>query len=210
MYKKLPLVKKICVPLALVGFALLIFALIMLPLRVVDVPWHTVPAFIGGVLIVGVIPFMWKDGIANLKTKPKTPHLLRMRQSGFFDLLVLIAILAIVLAVLGTIGTISYNAKEQSFFENAAAAANAALPEGAEPVAVPKTIEEARGLETFIEYNFKQSLNFLDKGRETMLGAALLLLIVTAVCFLYMRFVSPIVQADEYLQIAHRIYSAVA
>ena len=115
-----------------------------------------------------------------------------MRQSGFFDLVVGMMILALVLGILWGIGLISYNATFH---------AHAVLAAGDGPV--PATLEEARLLPDFVEYNFKQDLNLLAQSYGAFGTLALILVVVAFVCLLYMRFVSPIVRADDSLRIAH-------
>lgn len=161
---------------------------------------RTFLVIVGAMLLIAAIPLMWRDGIVRLRTKESTvPPLLRMRRSGFFDVVLVLLALALVLGILYGIGLISYNA---TFAHHAALAA------GDGPV--PQTLAEARKLDTFVEYNFKQDLNFLSNSYGTLGAAALIFLIIALVCLLYMRFVSPIVQADEGLQAAHSLYRRVA
>lgn len=87
-----------------------------------------------------------------------------MRQSGFFDLVVGMLILALVLGILWGIGLISYNATFH---------AHAVLAAGDGPV--PATLEEARLLPDFVEYNFKQDLNLLAQSYGAFGTLALIL-----------------------------------
>ena len=192
--------KKIGIVLKLSGFTSLLLILAGIPLG-----WSTgvlaALGLLGAALILCALPLMWKDGIRNLKKKgPQGSHLHRMRQSGFFDLLMLLAILAVVLLVLGTFGVVTYNT---TFAKHA----RLAVTDGA---AVPRTIEEARLLETFVEYNFSKDLNMFAKNYGVMFVIAGITLAVVALCLAYMRFVTPIVRADDSLRIAHGVYRKVA
>ena len=141
----------------------------------------------GGILLPVVAAcIMWQEGIHNLRQagKPADGYLHVMRQSGFFDLVVGMMILALVLGILWGIGLISYNATFH---------AHAVLAAGDGPV--PATLEEARLLPDFVEYNFKQDLNLLAQSYGAFGTLALILVVVAFVCLLYMRFVSPIVRA---------------
>ncbi len=156
----------------------------------------------GGVLLLCSLPLMWQTGIQNLQKKQnKIPALLRMRQSGFFDILIVLTALALVLAVLGTIGYISYNNTLKEHI---------GLAYKGDSASMPTTLAEAKKLPDFIEYNFKQSLGFLAQGYGSFLAIAAMFAAMVVVCALYMRFISPIVQADEQLQKAHGIYRTVA
>ncbi len=191
--------KRAGIGLVLCGFVSLFLAFLSIPLSWSDTTgWILVG--IGVVLILAALPLMWADGIRNLRARGKRiHHLHRMRQSGFFDILMLFAILALVLLVMGCIGVVSYNA---TF------AAHAKLAAGDGPV--PATLEEARLLPDFVEYNFNQDLNLFSRNYRVFFTIALITLGVVAVCLLYMRFVSPIVGADDSLRIAHGVYRKVA
>lgn len=191
--------KKIGIALVLLGIVLLLLALLARPLGWIGAAaWP--PAAIGAALILAALPIMWGDGISALRAKGKKGgHLHEMRQSGFFDILVGLLILAIILGILSGIGFLSYRA---TLGEHTARAA------GSGPV--PQTLEEARLLPDFVEYNFKQDLNLLAVSYPSFGGVSLTLLAIAAVCLAYMRFVSPIVRADEALRRAHRVYRTVA
>ena len=154
----------------------------------------------GGGLILCALPLMWADGLRNLRAQGRHGgHLLRMRQSGFFDVLVFLAILSMILAVMGCAGMVHYNV---------VFGRHARLAAGDGPV--PQTLEEARQLDTFVEYNFEQDLHFLSRNSGVFFTVAGIVLVGVAVCLLYMRFVSPIVAADDSLRIAHGVYRRVA
>ena len=190
--------KKIGIALKLSGFALLLSILLGIPLGFSTGVLITL-AVAGAALILCALPLMWKDGIATLKKRGvQVNHLHRMRQSGFFDLMMVFIILALVLLVLGVFGVITYNATFARHAEIAAAGG-----------ALPKTLEEARLLEGFIEYNFNQDLNMFAKNYSVFFLFAGVILGVCAICLLYMRFVSPIVLADDSLRIAHGVYRKV-
>lgn len=200
MLKRLPQTKRICVVLILIGAAFLILSAVMIPLRTASATVKTVCPIIGLSLVLPCVPVMWKDGIRAMKEKPSpVGHWLRMRQSGFFDVLVFISLIAAVLILLGLFGMVSWNI---TFSRHAALAA------GDGPV--PATLEQARALDAFVEYNFKQDLNIFAGSWRTYLVIGAVLLGFTVLCLLYMRFVTPIVRADEKLQIAHGIYKVVA
>lgn len=191
--------KKVGIAFTLGGFTSLLGIILGIPLG-----WNTntlvCMAVLGVALILCAMPLMWRDGIRNLKKYGrKGGHLKRMRQSGFFDLLMVMTILAIVLLALGTFGTVSYHATFSKHAQMAAA--------GGE---VPATLEAARQLEGFVEYNFNHDLNTFAKNYHLLFASAGVILAVVAVCLAYMRFVSPIVRADDSLRIAHGVYRKVA
>jgi len=195
----LNLTKKIGVGLVLSGAATLIAAFFSVPLGAAT-SVRTVLLCIGVLCMVAAMPLMWREGIRRAKAKPRTESaLLRMRRSGFFDVAMLLLILAAVLLILCGIGAFSYHSTFQR---------HAQLAAGDGPV--PATLEEVLKLETFVEYNFKQDLNFLATSYRTLGAAGLILLGAALACLLYMRFISPIVQADEGLQAAHTLYRRVA
>ena len=72
------------------------------------------------------------------------------------------------------------------------------------------TLEEARLLPDFIEYNFSKDLNLIADSYSTFFLIASILAVTVIVCLVYMRFVSPIVRADESLQKAHKVYRITA
>lgn len=191
--------KKVGIALTLGGFTSLLGIILGIPLGW-NVKTLVCMAVVGAVLILCALPLMWRDGIRNLKKYGrKGGHLKRMRQSGFFDLLMLMTILAIVLLALGVFGTVSYRATFSKHAQMAAA--------GGE---VPATLEAARQLEGFVEYNFNHDLNTFAKNYKLLFAAAGAILAVVALCLAYMRFISPIVRADDSLRIAHGVYRKVA
>ena len=196
MFKRLDQQKKIGTVSVIIGFALLFFTLLLIPLKTAGgfKYYLLIPA---AVLILGPIPFMWREGVRQMKQKPSpVGHWRRMRQSGFFDLLVLLTVIALVLCACWAFGLLSYRATLQK---------HAALAGG-----TAATLEEARALPDFIEYNFHQDLNLIAKNYQAFGVIALIIAAFVAVCGLYMRFISPIVKADEHLQIAHGVYRVVA
>ena len=191
--------KKIGIVLKLSGFTSLLLILLGIPLG-----WSKAVlvglGVLGCALILCALPLMWGDGIRILKEKGDPGHHLhRMRQSGFFDLLMLLAILAAVLLALGVFGVVTYNTTFAKHAELAAAGG-----------AVPKTIEEARLLEGFVEYNFNHDLNAFAKNSTVLFAFSAAIFVVVAICLTYMRFVTPIVRADDSLRIAHGVYRKVA
>lgn len=191
--------KKFGIGLTLAGMALLLLAFLSIPFAwEMRIRW----LLLGGGILLPVVAacIMWQEGIHNLRKagKPAGGYLHVMRQSGFFDLVVGMLILALVLGILWGIGLISYNATFH---------AHAVLAAGDGPV--PATLEEARLLPDFVEYNFKQDLNLLAQSYGAFGTLALILVVVAFVCLLYMRFVSPIVRADDSLRIAHAVYRKV-
>lgn len=191
--------KKVGIALTLGGFTSLLGIILGIPLGW-NVKTLVCMAVIGAVLVLCALPLMWRDGIRNLKKYSRQGgHLKRMRQSGFFDLLMLMTILAIVLLALGAFGTVSYRATFSKHAQMAAA--------GGE---VPATLEAARQLEGFVEYNFNHDLNTFAKNYKLLFAAAGAILAVVALCLAYMRFISPIVRADDSLRIAHGVYRKVA
>ena len=192
MFKRLSKDKRIGVISELVGFALLIFALVLLPLRTAG-GWKYALLPAAALMILIPIPVMWRDGIRQMKTKPLTgSHWHRMRQSGFFDLLVLLTAVALVLFVCWGFGNVTWHTTLHRFAPGAS------------------SLEEARLQPDFIEYNFHQDLNLIAGSYPAFGWIGLAILAAVLVCGLYMRFVSPIVQADEHLQMAHGIYRIVA
>ena len=192
MFNRLDTHKKIGTVSELVGFALLIFALVLLPLRPAG-QWKYALLPVAAALILLPIPLMWRDGIRQMKQKPsRYSHWHRMRQSGFFDLLVLFTVIALILLACWCFGNITYHATLRHYAPGAA------------------TLEEARLQPDFIEYNFKQDLNLIASSYPSFGMIGLIILSAVLLCGLYMRFVSPIVQADEHLQIAHGVYRTVA
>ena len=192
MFHKLNKEKKIGVISELLGFALLIFTLVLIPLRTAG-SWKYLLLPVAAALILLPIPVMWKDGLRQRKTKaPVTSHWHRMRQSGFFDLLVLFAVIALVLFACWGFGRISYVATLHKHAPGAA------------------TLAEARQQADFVEYNFRQDLNLIAGSYSIFGYIGLVITAAVLLCGLYMRFISPIVQADEQLQMAHGVYRIVA
>ena len=189
--------KKVGIGLVLCGVASLILAFLGIPMG-----WsgavRLALVVLGAALVIAALPLMWSDGIRNLRSWPKINHLHRMRQSGFFDVLMFFAVIALLLLALGCFGMISYNA---TF------ARHAKLAAGDGPV--PATLEEARLLPSFVEYSFKQDLNLFSNHYHALLSFGGILLTVVAIGLLYMRFISPIVAADDSLRIAHGVYRKV-
>lgn len=183
--------KKVGIGLVLCGVASLILAFIGIPLG-----WGSAVklalVIVGVAMVVAALPLMWADGIRNLRSWPKINHLHRMRQSGFFDIAMLFAGLALVLLALGVFGKITYGATLTRF-------AGAGV----------KTLEEARLVPEFVEYNFRQALNPFANHYHVLLSAAGITFAAVVICLLYMRFVSPIVAADDSLRIAHGVYRKV-
>lgn len=189
--------KKVGIGLVLCGVASLILAFLGIPMG-----WsgavRLALVVLGAALVIAALPLMWADGIRNLRSWPKIHHLHRMRQSGFFDVLMFFAVIALLLLALGCFGMISYNA---TF------ARHTKLAAGDGPV--PATLEEARLLPGFVEYSFKQDLNLFSNHYHALLSFGGILLAVVAIGLLYMRFISPIVAADDSLRIAHGVYRKV-
>ena len=196
MFRKLDAQKKRGALCVIVGFALLFFTFLLIPLKTAG-SWKYYLLIPAAALILGPVPAMWKDGIRQMKQKPSPcGHWHRMRQSGFFDLLTLLTIIAMLLLVCWGFGMLSYRTALQK---------HAALAGG-----TASTLEEARVLPGFIEYNFHQDLNLIAKNYPAFGVIALIILGFVLICGLYMRFVSPIVKADEHLQIAHGVYRVTA
>lgn len=189
--------KKVGIGLVLCGVASLILAFLGIPMG-----WsgavRLALVVLGAALVIAALPLMWADGIRNLRSWPKIHHLHRMRQSGFFDVLLFFAVIALLLLALGCFGMISYNA---TFAKHAKLAA------GDGPV--PATLEEARLLPGFVEYSFKQDLSLFSNHYHALLSIGGIILAVVAIGLLYMRFISPIVAADDSLRIAHGVYRKV-
>ena len=192
MLRKLSKQKRICVLLEILGFALLIFALFLIPLKPAG-SWKYALFPIAAALILIPIPVLWKDGIRQMRQQPVlSTHWHRMRQSGFFDLLTLLTGIAVVLFACWAFGKITYQATLSRHAPGA------------------ESLEAARLLPDFIEYNFRQDLNLIAANYSAFGWTALVLGVFVLVCGLYMRFVSPVVRADEHLQIAHGVYRKVA
>ena len=150
MFKRLDQQKKIGTVSVIIGFALLFFTLLLIPLKTAGgfKYYLLIPA---AVLILAPIPVMWRDGLRQMKRQPSPiSHWRRMRQSGFFDLLVLLTAIALLLCACWAFGLLSYRATLQK---------HAALAGGA-----AATLEEARALPDFVEYNFRQDLNLIAKN----------------------------------------------
>ncbi len=196
MFRRLDRQKKTGTVSVIIGFALLFLTLVLIPLRTAGSfkYYLLIPA---AVLILAPVPVMWRAGVKQMKEKPSpVGPWRRMRQSGFFDLLVLLTAIACILFLCWGFGLISYNATLRR---------HAALAGG-----TASTLEEARLLPSFIEYNFNQDLNLIAKNYRAFGVIGLIIAAFVLVCGLYMRFISPIVKADEHLQIAHGVYRTAA
>jgi len=188
--------KKLGIAMVLTASALLIVAFLAVPLGAAPAV-RTALVIISAALLLGAAPVMWRDGLNRIKEKPQLKgSLLTMRQSGFFDIAIGALIIVGVLFVLGLFGLITYNTTLSKHIALAGGGA--------------KTLEEARLLPEFVEYNFSKALNPIAGSYGTFFLIAGILLAATLVCLTYMRFVSPIVRADESLQHAHRVYRTTA
>ena len=188
--------KKLGIALVLTASALLIAAFLSGPFGAAPAVGYGL-AIVSAALLLVAAPIMWRDGIRRIKAEPwRKGSLLTMRQSGFFDIIVLLLIITVILAALGTFGLVSYNATLEKHIALAGGGAT--------------TLEEARLIPEFIEYNFTKDLNLIAESYSAFYGFALVLLVASLVCLVYMRFVSPIVHADESLQHAHKVYRVTA
>ena len=188
--------KKFGIALVLTASVILIAASLVVPLGAASAV-RNVLTVIGAALLAVAAPIMWRDGIRRIKEQPwRKGSLLSMRQSGFFDAVVCLLIGAAILAALGVFGLVTYNATLQKHVALAGGGA--------------ATLEEARLLPEFIEYNFNKDLNLIANAYGTFFLIAAILAVASVVCLVYMRFVSPIVRADESLQKAHKIYRVAA
>jgi len=188
--------KKFGIALVLTASALLIAAFLSGPFGAAPAVGYGL-AIVSAALLIVAAPIMWRDGIRRIKAEPwRKGSLLTMRQSGFFDIIVLLLIITVILAALGTFGLVSYNATLEKHIALAGGGAT--------------TLEEARLIPEFIEYNFTKDLNLIAESYSAFYGFALVLLVASIVCLVYMRFVSPIVHADESLQHAHKVYRVTA
>lgn len=95
-----------------------------------------------------------------------------MRQSGWFDIMIWILAFSLLLLALGLAGGLLY----QNAMDKVTTGMN--------------------------HYEINQSIPFLAKIRSALIYGGLLLLGVCAICFLWMRFVSPMVHADIRKQMA--------
>lgn len=191
--------KKIGIALVLSGMTLLAALVLAIPLGAAR-PVLMTMAVVAVVLIVAALPLMWTTGLRNIRQNGlPVSRWLSVRRSGFFDIIVVLLALALILGVLWGVGNASYHAALNKHIRLAA---------GDGPV--PTTLEEARLLPDFVEYNFKQDLNLVASYYQAFGAVALVLVCVCAVCLLYMFFVSPIVRADDSLRIAHGVYRKVA
>ncbi len=187
--------KKIGITMVLLGAVLLLGAFVSFPLGAVKA--LTVALGAGGcTLILFAAPLMWRDGVQAIR-QGKAPRgtLLAMRQSGFFDIVIAMLVLALVLGILWGVGAASY---QSTLHHHAALAAG----DGE----VPTTLEEARKLPDFVEYNFKQDLNMLSGSYAAFGVAALVFLGMAVIAILYMALISPIVRADDSLRLSHKVY----
>ena len=97
MFRRLDRQKKIGTVSVIIGFALLFLTLVLIPLRTAGSfkYYLLIPA---AVLILAPVPVMWKCGVSQMNEKADPlGNWHRMRQSGFFDLLVLLTAIACVL-----------------------------------------------------------------------------------------------------------------
>ncbi len=187
--------KKIGITMVLLGAVLLLGAFVSFPLGAAKA--LTVALGAGGcTLILFAAPLMWRDGVQAIR-QGKAPRgtLLAMRQSGFFDIVIAMLVLSLVLGILWGVGAASY---QSTLHHHAALAAG----DGE----VPTTLEEARKLPNFVEYNFKQDLNMLSGSYAAFGAAALVFLGMAVIAILYMAFISPIVRADDSLRLSHKVY----
>ena len=97
----------------------------------------------------------------------KRKHWLDMRQSGWFDFMVLLLILGAVLLTLGVAGTIQYGAIQKTLGPDASA------------------------------FELKQAHTLISKGHGSLLLTGGLAAAVALSGFLSLRFLAPIVRADE-------------
>ncbi len=187
--------KKIGITMVLLGAVLLLGAFVSFPLGAAKA--LTVALGAGGcTLILFAAPLMWRDGVQAIRQgKAPRGNLLAMRQSGFFDIVIAMLVLALVLGILWGVGAASY---QSTLHHHAALAAG----DGE----VPATLEEARKLPDFVEYNFKQDLNMLSGSYAAFGMAALVFLGMAVIAILYMAFISPIVRADDSLRLSHKVY----
>lgn len=182
----------------LLGAVLLLGAFISFPLGVAKT--MTVVLGAGGcTLMLLAAPLMWHDGICAIhQGKAPRGSLLSMRQSGFFDMVIAMLVLALVLGILWGIGAASY---QSTLHYHASLAAG----DGE----VPTTLDAARKLPDFVEYNFKQDLNMLSSSYASFGVAALVFLGLAVIATLYMALISPIVRADDSLRLSHKVYRKV-
>ena len=191
--------KKTGAALTLTAAALLIAAFLMIPFGISRTAMIALAA-VAACLLAAAAAITWRRGLANLKRTPEPAgRLIMMRRSGAFDIVVVLLIIALIAGILWLVGLSSYRSTLHR---------HAALAAGDGPV--PATLEEARLLPDFIEYNFKQDLNLLS-GNYAAFGAfALLLLVFCLVVLVWLAFVSPMVRADDELRMAHAFYRRVA
>ena len=186
------------------GIAMVLTASVLLLAAFLAVPFGAAPAVrtvlivISALLLLAAAPIMWSDGIRHIKEQPEKykGSLLKMRQSGFFDIVIGLLICAVVLGALGIFGLVTYNTTLSKHIALAGGGAS--------------TLEEARLLPNFVEYNFEKALNPIAGSYSTFFLIAGILAIASVIGLVYMRLVSPIVRADESLQRAHRIYRTTA
>ncbi|MGI6699469.1 MAG: carbohydrate ABC transporter permease [Christensenellales bacterium] len=183
-----------------VGLTLIAIGVVLLVAAFISVPFQWGKG-IRRILLIGgfasflvAAPLMWKKGLANIRSGKAMPgSLLRIRQSGSFDFLVLFLAIGLLLLVLGGVGKVSYQATLDKHIELAGMEGKIA------------TLEEARRNSAFIEYNFTQDLHTLSKNYNAFFLAGAVILAFVIICLLYIRFVSPIVAADDSLRAAHSL-----
>ena len=104
----------------------------------------------------------------------KQKHLLTMRQSGWFSILVFFLIIGSVLLVLGTIGVLQYNATITRLGQDAVA------------------------------YDINQAMNLLSRGHTSFLTVGGIIAAVSLLGFVALRFISPFIHANIRRQKAFR------
>ena len=191
--------KKTGIALTLCAAVLLLAAFLCVPLKTpMGVRWALVGAACA--LLIASAAIMWQRGLKNLRARGDVgPRLTMLRRSGAFDIAVLLLFLSLAGGALWLIGLTGYNAAFRR---------HAALAAGGGPL--PRTLEEARLLPGFVEYNFKQDLTLLSGSYRGFGAFALICLGLAAAMLLYMLFVSPIVRADDELRISHGVYRTAA
>jgi hypothetical protein len=128
-----------------VGLTLIAIGVVLLVAAFISVPFQWGKG-IRQILLIGgfasflvAAPLMWKKGLANIRSGKAMPgSLLRIRQSGSFDFLVLFLAIGLLLLVLGGVGKVSYQATLDKHIELAGMEGKIA------------TLEEARRNSAFI------------------------------------------------------------
>lgn len=104
----------------------------------------------------------------------KSSHIKRMRQSGWFDILMLLTGLAVIFVIFFLIGTLQYNA------------ANASFPQG------------------ITEYEKQAAVGFFARSRSIFLILCEIIAGCVFISLMYMRFITPVVQANIHRQLFMR------